>query len=86
MPEPCGAGRPALRFASQVLEYEAIQVQDLASILDVSPALIRKFIRVGSVRVTHIGRSIRVPQVEALRFLATFDVYPEMTQRTQRTG
>jgi hypothetical protein len=81
MTEPVGNRRPALRFASQLLDYELVQIQDLASILDVSLAQIRKFIALERLRVTRVGRSIKIHQTEALRFLATFGVVPERTPR-----
>lgn len=86
MIEPVGSRRPSLRFASQLLDYELVQIRDLASILDVSPALIRKFIALDRLHVTRVERSIRIHQVEALRFLATFDVYPERMPHMQRTA
>lgn len=85
MMEPVGMNRPALRFAAQVLEYELVQIRDLATILDISTDQIRKYIRCGQVKVTRIGVSIRITRSEALRFLATFDVHPER-EPIQRTA
>lgn len=86
MNEPVGTRRPSLRFASQVLDYELVQLRDIASILDISVSQMRKFVRLDRIAVTRVERSIRIPQAEALRFLATFDVYPERVTRIQRTA
>jgi excisionase family DNA binding protein len=82
--EPVGT-RPSLRLASQVLEYELVRVRDIASILDVSDGTVRKFIDMGLLRTTRVGRLLRITQFEALRFLATFNICPERGPRTTRT-
>lgn len=77
--EYTGSRRPPLRYVEQVLAYAFIQVQDVASILDVSEALVRKFIALDRLKVVKVGRAIRIPQDEALRFFATLGVHIERT-------
>lgn len=66
--------RQPMRFAHEVLAVECVRVDDIAAILDVTPAYVRKCIACQTLPAVKVGRSLRIRSTEALRFLASFGI------------
>jgi excisionase family DNA binding protein len=44
-----------------------VTIDEASHVLSISPGMLRKQVRLGHIRVTHIGRCVRISQEEVLR-------------------
>lgn len=60
--------------AHEIAGRDVVRVDDLAAILDVTPAYVRKCIACGTLRAVKVGNKHRIPADEAIRYLVSLGV------------